>query len=1573
MKKSFKKMLCGMLSLAMIAGSIVLPVTASAAGETPLVTGDTVIKEWKLSFGTGDAPSGYTHVPKTAHAVLGDTGAGEDKGYGFIGTHADDFNFSERHDGLKMVQGYVTNLKETANGIGSTGTKNSTSGFEYPVRFALNCADGDYFRVKMELTNLDSGKDATDVTVWSERKHYLISHETIAEDETKTLEFSVDVEPQYFEKSDPKGKIADGQLNIVVGGENVAVKSMIIQQVNPGVTLWILGDSTVTDGNSSMPYFELNNYTGVGSGTTKYLRSDYAMSNQGEGGLAAGDSYHFNMAKERLKAGDYMWVEYGHNHKNDGVAGYIKSIDKYYQACKAPAKGGSANGGKATLVLVGPIDRHNSYTASTNTWNTSLAQYSRAAKAYADLMTNQGETSAATFVSKYSSNDDAVVAAAYEYYETEMAKTKSSSAVTNVAFVDLNQPSLDWFATKTAKGTVAGTEYTNDERLINFYFQTSKGGKTDGTHPNDAGAEGIVEYFFRDAPAKIAAYPALTGLLSKADGTVPAASETPTGRHSSPIAQSVLDGGWAGASTNSAWPDALSAYDYPTRIKKINFDEDGKLVSADVNVQDNSIMPSYGRGLIAVYNKTTGVLEGTAISNANADSVAAGLVGWVDNSTGVGVQTLAFDGSTLTYNPETQNMKAFLWSMEDNEKAGYPLTFMPYANDNTGGDGQFVPLEFEYILTNDSLTGPEQFHYYGIKADTTIATGQNGWTISGVTLTTKSEKVEDEDTWYGAISGSGSMTKSLTSSISDGILEVSGKIRKSTGTTAVQLANGSDTYTIMTVEDTAVKNSAGTAVEGVTLGDEWTAFTYTLDLNKSQGTLSVGSAEGTAADASAYKKLLIKDIKPLPVTALKLAMTGAAIDITDLTVKNVTRTDDLAKVAMTADFTTGSDSTMGTLTVTPASAQLGSAVTYKAANKAGYKFAGWYTDEAGTTLLAAGKTLTVKAIGATTIYAKYEVNDGIYFEDDFETAEDFGKELKQGTTHETLALENFTLDMGGRDTGGKATVYGKIASGNGLSGTTTHYLECGIGDVSGSKRGVTFTFNYPIPLSDTDAAKDIAWEFDTAMYTTAADGISSSVNFLEGIGRVTPSSVVGLNTETWRKAQIVFDKTGNKEYLVIRDAAGKVLSVTTLADNIDASKISIDGADFYGTESYPPVTICRFDNMKIYDIGTNGTTAEVPHTVTVTAPAGAKVTVGATELDMPSTGTVDILLCNGAVDVTATCAGYENYSETLTVSGNTLTVDMTQKTTATTSVTVNFLDGTTPIKTAETISKTASGADLYVTDPFALDNSYKRTLMIPDSETGLYDTYVFDATNSDSLSIASLASTNTINLKYTKLADQYAYYEDFENIAMEDLTDATTGILKGDTASMSIIDNDATYGSYLQLKHASNAQSINMTMPDLDMLANKSYVFEMDLGLALGNAADQSSGFAIKAKDTELSGYSASDKYLFKMAVPASVQHYNNTDYQDVWNINDSTTDTFKLYQRGPGGYRWAHLKLEVNAQTKAVTATISQTESADSSKTFTYTSTSADAIVKGFVNYQSKSWPNSVFDNIKVYVPIVE
>ena len=358
----------------MAAGMVVLPTTASAADYTPIFEGDTVLKEWKFDFGAADstAEDGYTLVTPDTNFTAN---TGGEYQYGFLGTDAEDYNLTNRYDGWTTQKGQIIELAAGGGnglndavgviGAGGTGENEGKDVFGnqadkyYPTRFALKVEDDTYYRIRATVTTLDPTKDAT-VSLYTERKHPIYTERTISAGEADTIEFSVRVTPIYYEKSSPAGKIADEMVTVGVLGENSALAAVEIQQVESYPTLWVLGDSTVTDGNTTLPFFQLQNCTGVGTGLTKYLPRDMAMVNEGEGGLNAADNYHFNMVKDRIKAGDYMYVEYGHNHKSDGPSGYKSHLDKYYNACHAVG---------AKLIIVSPVQSINSWNTTTNKWN----------------------------------------------------------------------------------------------------------------------------------------------------------------------------------------------------------------------------------------------------------------------------------------------------------------------------------------------------------------------------------------------------------------------------------------------------------------------------------------------------------------------------------------------------------------------------------------------------------------------------------------------------------------------------------------------------------------------------------------------------------------------------------------------------------------------------------------------------------------------------------------------------------------------------------------------------------------------------------------------------------------------------------------------------------------------------------------------------------------------------------------------------------------------------------------------------------------------------------------------------
>ncbi|MCD8390699.1 MAG: hypothetical protein LUD03_02530 [Firmicutes bacterium] len=864
MRKFLRKALAGAVTLAVAASYAVMPITASADDYAALVDGDTVLNEWKIYFGAeGTTPRGdyadYTLVtPARNYTESGD--------YGFIGTNEDDYKLAgARIDGFVQQEGQVITLEAGANGgIGSTGEdiyENAGDKY-YPTRFSMKVTDDTYYRVKATVTTLDSSKSAT-ASLYTERKHPLYTEKTISAGDTVETEFTVRVTPVYYQKSDPQGTIADGVLSVCVLGENTALLSLQIQQVETAPVLWVLGDSTVTDSGGDLPFFPLQNYTGVGTGLTKYLPSTIAMVNEGEGGLNAADSLHFSVVTSRLKEGDYLYVEYGHNHKDDKVAGYLSCIDKYYQACKKVG---------ATLILVGPIDRvqASQYDSETNTWSQTLQGYATAAKAYVDLMLWSGEDAAAYYVSTYD-NDD--TSAAEEYLETELAKDKTST-ITNVAFVDLNAPSLEWYAEQSASGVLNGLEVENNYLLTHFYFQTSKGGGADTTHPNDTGAENLAYLFYKNADTE--SYPALEPLLANfAEG---ATHEEPT-----LVSEDVTTGGLGG----TAWPTYIvpTTEKYPVVINDIQFDEDGYAAYAKVTTQAaETELSTYGIIVITVYDE-----DGNEKGKIYA-------IDQVDNSTGYGTQEITNFTTDVTLG-ETDTYTAVVLQAADTDDG------LAVVEDGTVYSAVYTPTDIEtYLLMNEDSDGYEDFDYYGATYDgaTDELSSYNGWTQIGSAVITSylneatdgTKYVELTSTGKKSAGGDGSFYYDRTLDtaigttgryvISADMQFVSGggltyNLVTGHGSSSSQTLGGSEGIELFEVGESGVVTASGIEV-GTVSATGFTNVKYVLDMDLATATVTVGGGDPVTIALDNYDTTSL-DVSPSTITQFMFGGSKVAFDV----------------------------------------------------------------------------------------------------------------------------------------------------------------------------------------------------------------------------------------------------------------------------------------------------------------------------------------------------------------------------------------------------------------------------------------------------------------------------------------------------------------------------------------------------------------------------------------------------------------------------------------------------------------------------------------------------------------------
>lgn len=847
MKKQLKKLLCAALSLTMVAGSVVLPAAVLADGETEL-------KSWKFDFGSADnVADGYIAItPDT------DYYANDSQGYGFLGINENGYKLSNRLDGFEQQEGQVIELEAggsttdaTLDGIGVVGAggddvtdeDGNTYGTDlygnkadeyYPVRFAVGVEDETYYKIKATVTTLDPTKDAT-ASLYTERKHPLYTEKTIAAGETVTTEFTIRVTPIYYQKSDPQGAIADGMINVCVLGENSALAALEIEQVETAPTLWVLGDSTVTDGPGQLPFTVFPNYTGVGTGLTKYLSSDIAVVNEGEGGLNAADSLHFNMVSSRIKEGDYMYVEYGHNHKDDGAAGYKACLDKYYDVCHSVG---------AKLIIVSPIER-------INDWDDTAKEYQHGLRDFAT---------------------------AGEEYVAE----KISGGANDIAYVDLNQYSLDFYNKIVA-------DNNDDADAIKFYFQTEKGGGTDTTHPNDAGAENLAYEFIKAAKAVTDE----TQIAVLSDLLTGLSDETPN-----LVSEDAMAGGLAG----DAWPtyNPPVTYEYPIVIKDVALDENNQFTTLTAYVQAS--FSNYASGVLEILDGDGNIINTYVTTNH------------VDNTSGKGTNVLSFGpvdgegnqtGDSGIYLEEGQTYRAYMWSCSLDEER--------LLTEEEGGEqlsGIYTPTEIDtYILPGENgnvedfnhysqttLTGSGKYVYGGSAAsELTLGVDDNGVTYTRVMSDGAKNGAAGQGSFYimrplenlvdendNAI-GTGDSGRYM---IDVDIMYTSGgglNFAFCENTTPTKSPFVSNQFTAFGIGSGGVVTVSGQEV-GTISGTSWTNVKYILDMNAGTAEVSVAGGTPVTVDVPEYQTFGAPSISTLKHFILEGQKVAFDVKLSNMTV-----------------------------------------------------------------------------------------------------------------------------------------------------------------------------------------------------------------------------------------------------------------------------------------------------------------------------------------------------------------------------------------------------------------------------------------------------------------------------------------------------------------------------------------------------------------------------------------------------------------------------------------------------------------------------------------------------------------
>lgn len=296
-----------------------LPVRIDASGAAKNRT------HLKFDFGPGKVARGYIQVlPTTVY--------NPEQGYGFLDGSAVSCIDRGRPDALRAD--FCTSDK--------------------PFYFSVDLPEGNY-RVTVTLGD-PSGETTTTVKAESRRLMLESVHTAAGKFETRT--FTVNVRNRRIPsggevrlKSREEGALHwDDKLTLEFSDARPAVCALEITRADKAITVYLAGDSTVTD-QTTEPW---NSW---GQMLTRFFKPGVAVANHAESGetlKAFVGERRLEKILSQIKAGDYLFIQFGHNDMKPG-ANYLEPFTTYKEHLKRYIAEAKKRG--AVPVLVTPMHR----------------------------------------------------------------------------------------------------------------------------------------------------------------------------------------------------------------------------------------------------------------------------------------------------------------------------------------------------------------------------------------------------------------------------------------------------------------------------------------------------------------------------------------------------------------------------------------------------------------------------------------------------------------------------------------------------------------------------------------------------------------------------------------------------------------------------------------------------------------------------------------------------------------------------------------------------------------------------------------------------------------------------------------------------------------------------------------------------------------------------------------------------------------------------------------------------------------------------------------------------------------
>lgn len=190
-----------------------------------------------------------------------------------------------------------------------------------PFFFSVKVPDGNY----CVTVTFGSKKSAGITTVRGESRRLFLEHIATKKGELKTESFTINKRDtvirsgQYVRiKARERKKFNwDNKLTLEFNGETPRIYAVELKKVDDVPTVFLCGNSTVVDGDTDP-------YTSWGQMIPRFFTNQVSFANYAESGLSA-DSFQRQRRLEKIlsqiKAGDWLFVEFGHNDQKQKGAG----------------------------------------------------------------------------------------------------------------------------------------------------------------------------------------------------------------------------------------------------------------------------------------------------------------------------------------------------------------------------------------------------------------------------------------------------------------------------------------------------------------------------------------------------------------------------------------------------------------------------------------------------------------------------------------------------------------------------------------------------------------------------------------------------------------------------------------------------------------------------------------------------------------------------------------------------------------------------------------------------------------------------------------------------------------------------------------------------------------------------------------------------------------------------------------------------------------------------------------------------------------------------------------------------